>query len=59
MQAFRDQIAEQQRMAGVRVIKVPHALGFLTPICRLLIYDKSIENYIPSRLLNGKAACRS
>jgi hypothetical protein len=24
--------------------------AFLTPICRLLIYDKSIENYIPSRL---------
>ena len=23
---------------------------FLTPICRLLIYHKSIENYIPSRL---------
>ena len=23
---------------------------FLTPICRLLIYDKSSENYIPSRL---------
>ena len=23
---------------------------FLTPICRLLNYDKSIENYIPSRL---------
>jgi hypothetical protein len=22
----------------------------LTPICRLLIYDKSSENYIPSRL---------
>jgi hypothetical protein len=29
MQAFRDQIVEQQRRAGVRVIKVPHALGFL------------------------------
>jgi hypothetical protein len=29
MQAFRDQIVEQQRKAGVRVIKVPHALGFL------------------------------
>jgi hypothetical protein len=23
---------------------------FLSLICRLLIYDKSIENYIPSRL---------
>ena len=23
---------------------------FLTPICPLLIYDKSLENYIPSRL---------
>ena len=31
MQAFRDQIAEQQRAAGVRVIKPPHALGFLDP----------------------------
>ncbi len=29
MQALRDQIIEQQRAAGVRVIKVPHALGFL------------------------------
>jgi hypothetical protein len=29
MQAFRDQIVEQQRRAGVRVINVPHALGFL------------------------------
>src|SRR4029077_12089231 len=25
-------------------------LVFLTPICRLLIYDKGLENYIPSRL---------
>src|SRR5438128_8642319 len=31
MQVFRDQILEQQRAAGVRVIKVPHALGFLDP----------------------------
>jgi hypothetical protein len=31
MQAFRDQIVEQQRVAGVRVIKPPHALGFLDP----------------------------
>src|SRR5260370_20563496 len=31
MQALRDQIVEQQRAAGVRVIKVPHALGFLDP----------------------------
>ncbi|HUE41542.1 MAG TPA: fatty acid desaturase, partial [Chthoniobacterales bacterium] len=31
MQAFRDQIREQQRIAGVRVIKPPHALGFLDP----------------------------
>jgi hypothetical protein len=31
MQAFRDQIVEQQRAAGVRVIKPPHALGFLDP----------------------------
>jgi fatty acid desaturase len=29
MQALRDQVIEQQRAAGVRVIKVPHALGFL------------------------------
>ena len=29
MQAFRDHIVEQQRAAGVRVIKPPHALGFL------------------------------
>ena len=29
MQVLRDQIVEQQRKAGVRVIKVPHALGFL------------------------------
>jgi hypothetical protein len=29
MQALRDQIVEQQHAAGVRVIKVPHALGFL------------------------------
>jgi hypothetical protein len=29
MQAFRDQILDQQRAAGVRVINVPHALGFL------------------------------
>jgi fatty acid desaturase len=31
MQAFRDEIIEQQRAAGVRVIKPPHALGFLDP----------------------------
>jgi hypothetical protein len=31
MQALRNQIIEQQRKAGVRVIKVPHALGFLDP----------------------------
>ena len=31
MEAFRDQIADQQRAAGVRVIKPPHALGFLDP----------------------------
>ena len=31
MQAFRDQILDQQRAAGVRVIKPPHALGFLDP----------------------------
>jgi len=31
IQAFRDQIVEQQRAAGVRVINVPHALGFLDP----------------------------
>jgi fatty acid desaturase len=29
MQVLRDRIIEQQRKAGVRVIKVPHALGFL------------------------------
>ncbi len=29
MQALHDQIVDQQRRAGVRVIKVPHALGFL------------------------------
>jgi hypothetical protein len=29
MQALRDQIVDQQRKAGVRVINVPHALGFL------------------------------
>jgi len=31
MQALREQILEQQRVAGVRVIKPPHALGFLDP----------------------------
>jgi hypothetical protein len=31
MQALRDQLREQQRAAGVRVIKLPHALGFLDP----------------------------
>ena len=31
MRAFRDQIADQQRAAGVRVIKPPHVLGFLDP----------------------------
>jgi hypothetical protein len=29
MQVLRDQIVDEQRKAGVRVIKVPHALGFL------------------------------
>jgi hypothetical protein len=29
MQALRNQIVDQQRAAGVRVIKPPHALGFL------------------------------
>ncbi len=31
MKAFRDQILEQQRVAGARVIRPPHALGFLDP----------------------------
>jgi hypothetical protein len=31
MQALHNQIAEQQRSVGVRVIKPPHALGFLDP----------------------------
>jgi fatty acid desaturase len=31
MRAFRNQIIDQQRAAGVRVIKPPHALGFLDP----------------------------
>jgi len=31
MRAFRDQILDQQRAVGVRVIMVPHALGFLDP----------------------------
>jgi fatty acid desaturase len=31
LQAFRDQIVDRQREAGVRVIKPPHALGFLDP----------------------------
>jgi hypothetical protein len=31
MRAFRDAIADQQPAAGVRVIKPPHALGFLDP----------------------------
>jgi len=34
MQAFHDQIVEAQRAAGVRVIKPPHALGFLDPDLR-------------------------
>jgi hypothetical protein len=29
MQVLRDQIVDRQRAAGVRVIRVPHALGFL------------------------------
>jgi hypothetical protein len=31
MQVLRDHIVEQQRAAGVRVIKPPHALAFLDP----------------------------
>jgi hypothetical protein len=31
MEAFRQQIAEFQRQEGVRVLKPPHALGFLDP----------------------------
>jgi hypothetical protein len=31
MDALRHQIVDQQRAAGVRVIKPPHALGFLDP----------------------------
>ena len=31
MKALRDKIIEQQRAAGTRVIKPPHALGFLDP----------------------------
>jgi hypothetical protein len=34
MQTLHDQIVEQQRAAGVRVIKPPHALGFLDPDLR-------------------------
>jgi hypothetical protein len=29
MKALRAEIAEQQKIAGVKVIKWPHALGFL------------------------------
>jgi hypothetical protein len=31
MQQFHEQITEEQRKEGVRVIKPPHALGFLDP----------------------------
>jgi hypothetical protein len=31
MVALRDEIADQQRAAGARVIQPPHALGFLDP----------------------------
>jgi hypothetical protein len=31
MQHFHEQIAEQQRREGTRVIKPPHALAFLDP----------------------------
>jgi hypothetical protein len=43
MQAFRDQIVDQQRAAGVRVIKPPHALGFLDPDLPRLGGDKRGE----------------
>jgi hypothetical protein len=39
MQTLRDQIVEQQRAAGVRVIKPPHALGFLDPDLQKLKQD--------------------
>jgi hypothetical protein len=42
MQAFRDQIVDQQRAAGVRVIKPPHALGFL---------DSDLPRHTSSRAL--------
>jgi fatty acid desaturase len=42
MEAFREQIRDQQRIAGVRVIKPPHALGFLDPDLPSPKRDKTI-----------------
>jgi len=51
IQALRDQIVEQQQKAGVRVIKVPHALGFLdSHIFHPLIDERIIAKCSPSRL---------
>lgn len=51
MQALRDQIVDQQRAAGVRVIKVPHALGFPTMTCQLLTNYQSRRGWVRTRLL--------
>jgi hypothetical protein len=45
MEAFRDQILEQQRVASVRVIGPPHALGFLDPgLAQLVVSVRARSN---------------
>ena len=48
MTALREQIREQQRVAGVRVIKPPHALGFLDPDLPVRKPKKSVAGGIRS-----------
>jgi len=44
MQVLRDQIIEQQRAAGVRVIRVPHALGFLEPDANAVERSRQLQS---------------
>ena len=55
MQEFHEEIAEQQRQAKVRVIKPPHALGFLDADLRRDLKEKESERAAPVGGLSGSA----
>jgi hypothetical protein len=54
MQTLRDQIVEQQRVAGVRVIKPPHALAFLDPDLPTLKQDSRQKSRVRWNLKSAR-----